>query len=38
MAYFTVKMALRAWGQPAPTAAETPYREAPLGVSYATAH
>ena len=37
MAYFTVKMALRAWRQPAPTAAETPYREAPLGVSYATA-
>ena len=32
MAYFTVKMALRAWRQPAPTAAETPYREAPLGV------
>src|SRR6478736_5708772 len=37
MAYFTVKMALRAWRQPAPTAAETPYREAPLGASYATA-
>ena len=38
MAYFTVRMALRGWRQPAPTSAETEYREAPLGVSYAVAH
>lgn len=38
MAYFTVKVALRGLRQPAPSAAETPYKEAPLGESYATAH
>lgn len=38
MAFFTVKFSLQALRNPKPTAAETPYKEAPLGVSYATAH
>lgn len=38
MAFFTVKISLQALRDPQPTAAESPYREAPLGVSYATAH
>jgi carbon starvation protein len=38
MAFFTVKFSLQALRNPKPTASETPYKEAPLGVSYATAH
>jgi carbon starvation protein len=38
MAFFTVKFSLQALRNPKPTAVETPYKEAPLGVSYATAH
>lgn len=38
MAYFTIKISLQALRNPKPTAAESPYQEAPLGVSYATAH
>ncbi|MBL8527460.1 MAG: carbon starvation protein A [Burkholderiales bacterium] len=38
MAFFTVKFSLQALRNPKPTAVETPYKEAPLGESYATAH
>jgi carbon starvation protein len=38
MAFFTIKMSLHALRNPKPTATETPYREAPAGVSYASAH
>jgi hypothetical protein len=38
MAFFAVKMSLQALRDPKPTTAETPYREAPLGVDYAKAH
>ncbi len=38
MAFFTVKMSLQSLRNPNPTVAETPYRNAPEGVSYATAH
>ena len=38
MAFFTIRYSLLALRTPTPTAAETPYKEAPLGVSYATAH
>jgi carbon starvation protein len=38
MAFFTLKFSLQALRNPKPTATETPYKEAPLGVSYATAH
>jgi carbon starvation protein len=38
MAFFTIKMSLQALRNPKPTATETPYREAPAGVSYASAH
>ena len=38
MAFFTVRMSLQSLRNPKPTATETPYREAPAGVSYATAH
>ena len=38
MAFFAVKMSLQALKNPKPTIHETPYRNAPEGVSYATAH
>jgi carbon starvation protein len=38
MAFFTIKMSMQALRNPKPTATETPYREAPAGVSYASAH
>ncbi|MET0216540.1 MAG: carbon starvation CstA family protein [Burkholderiales bacterium] len=38
MAFFTVKMSLQSLRNPTATAAETPYRNAPEGVSYATSH